>query len=243
MGLVTASGPSPAPNRVFSSAGAQAKFGACAPQSVSQSISPLGRHHKFLSLFLALAPLRARKPTRKATNTDYLAADCPARARPSSYFPIVGFPRLPCACALFSRPRLPRYQPRHRVASCCWHPPSAARAFCVIASRRATSRVRLTPRGSPPVCFPTRTCQELTSEQDPRIQGAKTNQLETLSATDQPTPRHKLRHTLEVPFVNLRVSRLRHRAPPYATRTLMAIAGHSLPIFRHPREDERHGHA
>lgn len=128
MGLVTASGPSPAPSRVFSSAGAQAKFGACAPQSVSQSVSPLGQHRKFPSLFLALAPLLARKPTRKATNTDYLAADCPARAHPSSYFPIVGFPHLPYACALFSRPRLPRYQPRHCVASCCWHPPALGRS-------------------------------------------------------------------------------------------------------------------
>ena len=186
---------------------APAETGACAP---AEGFPTLGRQRKTQSFLISPSlpgprSLRARKPTRKAaTNIDYLAVD-PAR-HPSFYFSIVGFPRLPCACALFFHPLLPRCKPRHRVASCCGHPPSAARVFCVLASRRATSRVRLTPRGSLPVCSPTRASQELTSERDPIIQGAKHQQPgapDTITTTDQPTPPYKLRHTLEAPFVNL----------------------------------------
>lgn len=161
-----------------------------------------GTANSHLSSWPSLPFAPANRPGKQRTpTTSPLTA---RRARPSSYFPIVGFPRLPYACALFSRPRLPRYQPRHCVASCCWHPPALGRSS-LLRHGLETGNIKGTidaPRLLP-VCFPTRTCQELISEQDPRIQGAKTNHLETLSATDQPTPRHQLRHTLEAPFVNL----------------------------------------
>lgn len=85
-----------------------------------------GTANSHLSSWPSLPFAPASRPGKQRTpTTSPLTA---RRARPSSYFPIVGFPRLPCACALFSRPRLPRYQPRHRVASCCWHPPAIGRS-------------------------------------------------------------------------------------------------------------------
>lgn len=162
-----------------------------------------GTANSHLSSWPSLPFAPANRPGKQRTPTTSPLTARRARARRPTSLSLVSLAY--CARAL-SSPALGFPATNPAVASRAaagTRPPSAARAFCVMASRRATSRVRLTPRGSLPVCFPTRTCQELTSEQDPRIQGAKTNHLETLSATDQPTPRHKLRHTLEAPFVNL----------------------------------------
>ncbi len=99
-----------------------------------QRVSPLGRQHK-TPIFL-ISPslpgprsLRARKPPGEQQRTSTTSPSTALRARLSSYFPIVGFPCLPCACALFSHPLRPRDKPRHRVASCARPQPLESFAF------------------------------------------------------------------------------------------------------------------